>query len=420
MKKSTIFMIEYTIQIKLFDLGGFTEKMNKETQMVAVEKVLEEMKKAEEFVMQWNSSWYEQLLDAYCLPFHHELGEGDVRDIERKYEPRYKLANAYYSGESIGVPLIRETLVGDNTLTGERNVNFECEFGRIDWYGMNSHKSSRHFSFNNNGDIKFSKDVKRKQTIQHPKQRSYETSYNVLSTDFTIKIKIDELTQDCRNKYKYDYLTLSLEGNILTEKFNDIEIIQDLNTGVKIVRIAKKYDKRNKDNNASVVFEAVLNADDSLEMGAVAINTHKGNGKVNGTYRFDVSRKKGIRANFYSRKGVKVDLTTNPMLLGTANTLLLPSSSSHNSSDLIVSDFATSTQNAIAKGLSEKVISFDNSDFNMESVKQAESRILEMVKCIKGELPLSGLVERIDNCISLLEAQKQEKLEGKAKTLRLN
>ena len=95
---------------------------------------------------------------------------------------------------------------------------------------MNSHKSSRHFSFNNNGDISFKKDVKRQQTIQHPKQISYETSFNVLSNDFTIKITIDELTQDWRNKYKYDYLALSLEGNILTEKFNDIEIIKALTT----------------------------------------------------------------------------------------------------------------------------------------------------------------------------------------------
>lgn len=38
-------------------MGQFSE----EIQMIAVEKVLEEMKKAEEFVMQWNSSWYEQL-----------------------------------------------------------------------------------------------------------------------------------------------------------------------------------------------------------------------------------------------------------------------------------------------------------------------------------------------------------------------
>lgn len=395
------------------------EQINEETQMIAVEKVLEEMKKAEEFIMQWNSSWYEQLLDAHCLPLHYELGEADVRKMERKYEPRYKLSNAYYSGKSIGIPLIKETLVGDNTLTGERNVNFECEFGRIDWYGMNSHKSSRHFSFNNNGDISLKKDVKRQQTIQHPKQISYETSFNVLSNDFTVKITIYELTQDWRNKYKYDYLTLSLEGNILTKKFNDIEIIQDLQTGVKIVRIVKKYDKRNKDNNASVVFEAILNADDSLERGAVAINTHKGNGKVNGTYRFDVSRKKGIRANFYSRKGIKFDLTTNPMLLRIANTLLLPSPNSQNNGDIIVSNFAKFTLNAIVKGLSEKVMSFDISDFNMESVKQAESRILEMVKCIKGELPLYGLVERIDNCISLLDSKKQEKLEGRAKALKL-
>ncbi len=395
------------------------DQINKEMKVIAVEKVLEEMRKAEEIVMKWNASWYEQLLDAHCVSLHSEIGEFDVRKMERKYESRYKLANAFYSGDSIGIPLIKETLVGDNILTGEENINFECEFGRIDWYGMNSHKSSRHFSFNNNGDISFKKDVKRTQTIQYPKQMSYEASYNVLSSDFAIKITLTELTQDWRNKYKYDYITLSLEGNVLTEKFNDIEIIQDLSTGIKLVKIVKAYDKCDRSSNATVVFEAVLNFDDNLEMGAVAINTHKGNGKVNGTYRFDVSRKKGIRANFYSRKGIKVDLTTNPMLLGTANRLLLLSSNSQSCGDIIVSNFANSTQNAIAKNLTEKVISFDNSDFNMEAVKQAEFRIIEMVKCIKGELPLYGLVERIDNCLLLLENKKQEKVEGKAKVLKL-
>lgn len=395
------------------------DQNNKEMQVIAVEKVLEEMRRAEEFVMKWNASWYEQLLDAHCVSLHSEIGEFDVRKMERKYEPRYKLANAFYSGDSIGIPLIKETLVGDNILTGEENINFECEFGRIDWYGMNSHKSSRHFSFNNNGDISFKKDVKRIQTIQHPKQISYEASYNVLSSDFTIKITLAELTQDWRNKYKYDYITLSLEENILTEKFNDIEIIQDLSTGIKLVKIVKAYDKCDRSSNASVVFEAVLNPNDNFEIGAVAINTHKGNGKVNGTYRFDVSREKGIRANFYSRKGVKVDLTTDPMLLGTANRLLLPSSNSQSCGDIIVSNFANSTQNAIAKSLTEKVIIFDNSDFNMEAVKQAELRIIGMLKCIKGELPLPGLVERIDNCISLIDSRKQEKLEEKVKTLKL-
>lgn len=395
------------------------EKISEELQIYAVEKVLEEMKKVEEFVSNWNASWYEQLLNAHCLPLHYEIGEEDVRKLEQRYGFRYKLANAFYSAESIGVPLVKETLIGNNSLTGERNIPFECEFGRVEWHSMFSNKSSRYFSFTNDGEICFSKDVKRRQTIQHPKQVSYETSYNVLSNDFTIDIKVDELTQDWMNEYKYEYLTFSLKGNILTKKFNNIEIIQDLSTGVKIVRIEKKYNKMSKENNASVLFEAVLNPDDNLEMGAVVINTHKGNGKVNGTFRFDVSKTKGVRANFYSRKGVKIDLTTNPMLLGTTNTLLLPSSN-NNTGELIVSDFVSSTQKNIAENLSERVISFDSSDFNMEAVKQAENRIMEMVKCIRGELPLSGLVERLDNCLSLLENTKQEKIEGKTKILKLN
>jgi len=382
------------------------EILDKETQLIAVGKVLEEMQKAEEYVNSWNASWWEQLLDAHCLPLHHEIGEADVRDMERKYEPRYKLANAFYSADSIGIPLAKETLVGNNTLTGERGKEFEVEFGRIDWYGMNSHKSTRHFSFNNNGTIEFSKSSKARSTLKHPKRISYNTSFNVLSNDFDISITLDQLTDDWREKYKYDYLTLSLKGNILVEKFDDIEIIRDLSTGMRLVKIAKKYDKRNKQNNASVAFEAALNTDDSLEYGAVAIQTHKGNGKVNGTYRFDVSRKKGVRANFYSRKGIKVDLTSNPALLGTANTLLLPQANSNNSGDIIVSNFANSTQVAIAKNLTEKTISFDNSDFNMESVNQAEERIIEMVKSIKGELPLPSLIDRIDNCLEVINKKQ--------------
>jgi len=394
------------------------ENLNKETQIIAVEKVLEEMQKAEEYVKSWNACWYERLLDAHCLPLHYEIGEADVWNIERKYESRYQLANAYYSGNSIGIPLAKETLVGDNTFTGERNINFECEFGRIDWYGMASHKSKRFFSFHNNGEIYFSKEVKKNQTPQHPRHTSYNATFNVLSNDFTVNIMLDELTQDWRNKYKYDHITISLCGNILTKKFNDIEIIGDLNTGMKLVRIVKKYDKGNRENSASIAFESHLNPDDSLEMGAIAINTHKSNGKVNGTYRFDVSRKKGIRANFYSRKGVKVDLTTDPMLLGTANHLLLSALNNQNSGDIIVSNFANSIQNAIAKNLRQRVISFDSSDFNMETVKETESMVIEMLKNIKGELPLSGLVERINNCLDLINEQHNLGIDGTSRKLK--
>lgn len=382
------------------------EILDKENQLIAVEKVLEEMQKAEECVNGWNSSWWEQCLDAYSMSLYH-TGMADVQDIEKRYHDQYKLPNVYYPENRTGEPL-RKVILEDGY-----GKEYECEFGRIDWYGMNSHKSTRRFSFNNNGIIEFSKSTKagQRQTPQHPRRISYNTSFNVLSNGFDISITLDQLSDDWREKYKYDYLSLSLKGNILIEKFNDIEIMRDLSTGMRLVRIIKKYDKRNRQNNASVAFEATLNSDDSLEYGSVAIETHKRNGKVNGTYRFDVSRKKGIRANFYSRKGVKVDLTSNPALLGTTNTLLLPQANSNNSGDIIVSNFANSTQEAIAKNLTEKVISFDNSDFNMESVNQAEERIIEMVKCIRGELPLSGLIDRIDNCLEMIDKKQNVQLD---------
>ena len=43
-----------------------------------------------------------------------------------------------------------------------------------------------------------------------------------------------------------------------------------------------------------------------------------------------------------------------------------------------------------------------------------------MAKSIRGELSLSGLVERVDNCLSLLENMNQKKLEEKTKILKLN
>ena len=49
----------------------------------------------------------------------------------------------------------------------------------------------------------------------------------------------------------------------------------------------------------------------------------------------------------------------------------------------------------------------NNHDFNMGTVKQTELKIIEMVKCIKGELPLYGLVERIDDCLSLFNNEIQ-------------
>ncbi len=373
------------------------EILNEDNQLIAVEKVIEEMQYAEEILNSWNAFWWEEYQDVVLPQEYFDSFAWDYLKLSDEDKAENSKIDEYTSTDEYkGIPL-KHIMLGDK---------YSCDVSTINWYGIVTNNSTRKLVFHNNGDINLYKGSIKKKTKAHPITISYDANYNVLSTDFDISITLDNLKDDFLAKNKYTYLTLSLKDNILTEKFNDIEIMRDLSTGMRLVRIVKKYDKRDRQNNASVSFEAALNPDDSLEYGAVAIETHKRNGKINGTYRFDVSRKKGIHANFYSRKGVKIDLASNPVLLGTANTLLLPAKNSNNSGDIIVSNFANSTQVAVAKNLSEKVIGFDNSDFNMESVNQAEKRILEMVKCIRGELPLHGLINRIDNCLEMIDKKQ--------------
>ena len=383
------------------------ENLDKETQMIAVKKVLEEMKMAEDFINNWKVAWWETYENA-VLPHEYFEWMFLMEDARKLDKEAIKIDENTATEDYRGIPLKHITIGG----------KYSCDVSSIIWSGILTKQSTRDIEFHNTGNISLKKFPNKAPTKTHQKTISYEALYNVLSNDFNINFTLKESILGNAWK-KIDFMSINLCQNILTEKINDIEITKDLNTGMKLVRIVKKYDKRNRQSNASIAFEATLNPDDSLEMGAVAINTHKSNGKVNGTYRFDVSRKKGVRANFYSRKGVKVDLATNPMLLETANNLLLPAPSNQNSGDIIVSNFTNSTQNAITKNLSERVISFDSSDFNMETVKQAETKIIEMLKTIKGELPLTGLVERIDNCLELINKVHKFQEIDENKTLEL-
>lgn len=380
------------------------EYLDKETQMIAVEKVLEEMEKASEYLSSWNACWWEQWCarTKSCISYMH--------DIQEKYYNYYLFEELKEDEESEYLPLRKAVLEGFH---GDK---YPCEFHKILW-GMKSNKSKRSFSFENNGEIHFSKDAKGSPTIKKPKFISYETSYNVLSNDVFIDIKFDVYGEK-RSKEKH--MIMSLNDKVLTRKYDGIEIIIDFNTGVKSVKITKDYDEYDKsENNASVFFEARFNADKVMEMGAVEIRTHKGNGKINGTYRLDASIENGISANFISRKGVKVDLITNPMLAGTANNFLLPVLSSQSSGDMVISDVGNSTQSAIAQNLSEKVIIFDNSDFNIIAIQEAEKSLTNIIKEIKGELPLNGLVERINNCLDLITREQNLQIEDSSKVLRL-
>lgn len=372
---------------------------DKEIQLIAVEKVLKEMLMAEEYVRGWNASWYEQCADAYSSDLCC-MGESDILDFQEKYHDHYVLQDVKSLENRIGEPLRKVVLVGDF------NDEYECEFGKIAWEGMCSKKAIRSFSFANDGEISFTKTDKiksatrRKNTGKDHIYTSYEATYNVLADDFHIDVTVDRVTGEKYSRRYRDYISFSRLGDMVVKRFNDIYIYQDLNTNRKMIRIEKGYHKKSKSNNSSVSFEAELDTFDAFQRGSIDIKTYKGNGKVNGTYRFDVSREKGARANFYSRKGVKVDLIHHLELLKKANLLL--SAKSPSTGDMVISKFADSTQQAVANSLGNRVISFDATDFTMDAVSNADKRVVGTIKNIQGELPLYGLNQRISDCFQLM------------------
>lgn len=368
-------------------------------QAIAVKKILEEMRKAEQLLIKYNISCYEQLLDSHCLPLYYELSGSDVREMERKYGDRYKLFNAFYNVDSIGVPLIKKTLIGNNLLTAESNISFECEFGKIEWDQVGSSKVHRHFVFNNDGNIFFSKDDRVGETLRHPKSISYNATFNVLSNDFDMQIKVGELLDDANYKHKYEYYTLAMKNDNVIHRYNDIETITNLNTGTKLIKIKK---------DTSIAFDIKLNSNNELENCSFISNTHKTNGKINGTYRFNANKDKGISFVFYSRKGNKKDLL-NGEILNKLNNILFA---------LNINDLMCVMEKIISKDMVDVNINFSN--YNLQFFNQLEQKTINMVKCIKGELPLSGLNERITNCLPIIKNIEIQRSSGKFKILKLN
>lgn len=381
------------------------ELTDEESRIQAVEKVLEEMHHAEEMLMSWNfGGWLETYEESTIDEgYFHNFYNDNVDYSKEQSKINFNQATDKISG----IPL-RHITVEDK---------YNCQVTKIKWSQINTKNAKRTITFSNDGNISLEKRTTKKETPKHPISASYEIEYNVLTNEFEVLYNVYRLMPSSFKKYQYDVLYLKVSGDILIKKYNDIEIIENLTTGQRTIKIAKKYDRNKTD---SVVFNANLDREGVLVRGSLEINTHKRNGKINGTYRMDVSPEKGVRANFYSRKGVKVDLTTKPALLSSTTALMLPSTTEKkdNSTGLtIVNGFANSTQNAIAKSMSGRTINFNPTEFNMGAVLEAEKRIIEMLKSIRSESPLYGLGDRIDDYLYLIEENKL--LQNSAKKLKL-
>lgn len=325
-----------------------------EEYMIINGRLMKEMKSAKELLKSWNASWSETYREEY-----------------NEKEKTYKTT--------------------------------------VDWHGINTKKASRRMVFNSNGCISHEKKGKGKNKIVN-----YKANYNVIDNDFDISIEIITPTNDNFNRNKYDYVDISLENNILTERLNDIKICTDISTGRKRIIINKEYDpSKYYTDNAAVNFDAYLDEDGNISSASAEITTHKGNGKVNGTYRFDVNEEKGVRANFYSRKGKKFNLFRNIPLLENANKLLLNKTKGN---DMIIYDFATAAQQSLFCSMDTRRVRFDDSNFSFDAIDDAEEKINNVINNIKGGIPLQGLSDRIN----LYQEVRKKKNHSKQKVLKLD
>ena len=157
--------------------------LNSENQMLAIEKVLEEMQKAEETINSWNAMWWEEYVDCvlpqeYFDRFHWENEKLDleVSKIDQKTE----------TDKYNGIPLKSIVLGG----------KYKCDIGTIYWHGIKTNNSIRRIVFHNDGSIYLEKNSIKNQTEKRPRRISYNASYNVLLKDFNISIILDQLTND--------------------------------------------------------------------------------------------------------------------------------------------------------------------------------------------------------------------------------
>ncbi len=200
------------------------EILDKDTQKIAVEKVLREMKDTAKIINGWNASWYEQCLDAYC-PALYRTPMLEVEELEMRYDSQYLLANVYHPETRIGEPLKKVTLEDEN------QRKYDVEFGRVDWVGMKSNKSSRNFSFHNNGLIEFSKWLVKGH--KNSVKVDYSASFNVLNNDFGLIIFSNQ---------EGGFYNVTLQNNSIVLKHSDVEITYDLVSATRSVIISSETD----------------------------------------------------------------------------------------------------------------------------------------------------------------------------------
>lgn len=339
-------------------------------QLEAVEKVLDEIESTYDKLDEWNTTWGEQLSDAYSITLSEKSTDDYLEAMEAMYNWQYLLKDVHGKNIRDGEPL-RVVDLSDGL------DEHECEFGKVKLYNIIYGNSEMEITFHNDGLISLSKFFKGEMN-----GLSYDASFNVLNpNDFDIHIP------SRLNKKQKGECHISLEDGIITEKFKNIEIVKDIKSGDGTAKITEKY-------GDFVVTYNVQCFNGTVVYNSVEIMVVSGNDECRLFHFADVKEIEQMTVmlrdiyNLYTKnKSIASKCKEDEQFLYILITLL----------NLIAYKMTRSTADV------------------GEFLYAKETSVIEKLKTIRNEVPLAGLVERINKCLSYAnvdEGQKHYKKEA--------
>lgn len=359
--------------------------LTKNEQNLIVDKITEEMSYVEKSLNDLGFSWFEECSGVRCDDLD-ELTFQQLLLMEKKYGNCYKLSDFSYVESNNLLPLKRVGLIDD-----DYNKKHICEFENIYWYGINTKKTKRNFEFNNTGNIKFGKDWIGKLTKRRPKGVSYNGSYNVLSDDY----ELEYFDENYNNNSSND-ITFIKRDETLYMSLNDINIRKHLDTKEIELKVLNTRKRGRYGINSELLI--CLDKDNNIYQSELITIVDKEREEGIKKYVFSVDEE-GLKAYNVDDNNI-TNLIKNPTLLDLAFNLICGGSDVLTPEQKIISEYLNNFLKTTKKySYKENIMPSEfNNDNN--SINEAENKIIDTIKEIKGEIPLKGFIERLDNTIN--------------------
>ena len=314
--------------------------------------LIEEINKTETKLNEWHQSWWHD----YGLKNHSCFSDEHDKDlIDALTNGTISLSELFYK--------VHQLRFGD----------------------VQSNNAVRTFTFNDDGNIKFTKHSKSRHGI------SYEFDYNIK-----------------RGKTGFDFKTLPFSNFNL--KINETASSTNIKTSNSNIFIDKLQGLTRHtipiNDKLSIVVEIHRNLFNDIERCYIDIRTHKTNGKINGIYalryRNDYDDIEDLRLEYITRKGYKHDLTYEL----TTNDMSKVFYS--NNEDKMTTMLEIAIPIIIIHLHEKKNLNISLDNLNLTNIiNNTQKEVIDFLKQIKGEIPLPTLEEYLNNFIASYDRKEE-------------